>query len=359
MQTVEYAMAACDMMMRSFKPEELPPCGRFYYHQGVFLLGMAKVYELTGRQDYLAYIRSYVDAVMDEQGCTKEPPHNELDDVMAGMLLYFLLDQTGEERYRKGIDYLHDVLMHMPRTSEGAPWHKAHLKSQMWLDGLFMSGPFSMAYASRFDCPELREWALNHVRVMFRHTRDPQTGLMYHAWDESGEAVWAQPGNGHSAEFWGRAMGWIAYGLLYDMDFVQPGTPVYEELAQYDQMLLQAVLKYQSPDGRWYQVVDRADDPANWLENSCSCLFTAALYKGMRMGVMPSSCTEAAERGYEGIIRSLAWKGEDIQIGHVCVGTDVGDYQHYLNRPTSVNDLHGVGAFLILCAERLRYQQNQ
>ena len=35
--------------------------------------------------------------------------------------------------------------------------------------------------------------------------------------------------------------------------------------------------KKQSEDGRWYQVVNRGDDPTNWLENSCSCLYVAAL----------------------------------------------------------------------------------
>ena len=38
----------------------------------------------------------------------------------------------------------------------------------------------------------------------------------------------------------------------------------------------------------------------------------------------------------------------------VSIGTGVGDYQHYIHRPTSVNDLHGVGAFLLMCAEVAR-----
>lgn len=58
-----------------------------------------------------------------------------------------------------------------------------------------------------------------------------------------------------------------------------------------------------------------------------------------------------ARKGYEGVIRSLNWDGEDLLVGDVCIGTGVGDYKHYCDRPTSVNDLHGVGAFLIMCAE--------
>lgn len=36
---------------------------------------------------------------------------------------------------------------------------------------------------------------------------------------------------------------------------------------------------------------------------------------------------------------------------YTCVGTDIGNYQFYCSRPTSINDLHGVGAFLIMISE--------
>lgn len=38
-------------------------------------------------------------------------------------------------------------------------------------------------------------------------------------------------------------------------------------------------------------------------------------------------------------------------MGHVCIGTNVGDYDYYCQRPVSRNDLHGVGAFLLMCTE--------
>ncbi|MCR4903717.1 MAG: glycoside hydrolase family 88 protein, partial [Butyrivibrio sp.] len=48
---------------------------------------------------------------------------------------------------------------------------------------------------------------------------------------------------------------------------------------------------------------------------------------------------------------SLEWRGEDLLVGNVCVGTGVGDYKYYIERPVSENDLHGVGAFLLMCAQ--------
>ena len=43
-----YTRAACDTMMRKFAAADLPPKGHFYYHQGVFLSGVLKTWQLTG-----------------------------------------------------------------------------------------------------------------------------------------------------------------------------------------------------------------------------------------------------------------------------------------------------------------------
>ena len=96
-------------------------------------------------------------------------------------------------------------------------------------------------------------------------------------------------------------------------------------------------------------MVNRGDDPTNWLENSCSCLYVAALCKAIRKGLQDTSYMEYARKGYEGVIRSLTWEGDNLIIGNVCIGTGVGDYDHYIHRPVSANDLHGVGAFLLMC----------
>lgn len=47
----------------------------------------------------------------------------------------------------------------------------------------------------------------------------------------------------------------------------------------------------------------------------------------------------------------MEYRDEDLIIGGICVGTGVGDYMHYCNRPASKNDLHGTGAFLLMCTE--------
>ena len=41
---IEYGIEACEALIRRFKPEELPPVGTLFYHQGVALSGMQQIH---------------------------------------------------------------------------------------------------------------------------------------------------------------------------------------------------------------------------------------------------------------------------------------------------------------------------
>ena len=68
--------------------------------------------------------------------------------------------------------------------------------------------------------------------------------------------------------------------------------------------------------------------------------------------VVDSKYIENAKKGFESIIeRFTEIKDGDLFLSGVCVGTGVLPYEEYIARPTSINDLHGMGAFLLMCAE--------
>ena len=346
-----YAKASVETMMRKFQAQELPPKGHFHYHQGVFLSGVYQTYRLCGDRRYFDYIKGWVDSCVNEKGEIHECDLGELDDIQPGILLYPLLDETGDERYKKALDTLLAAIKDFPRNEIGGFWHKVDCPEQMWLDGLYMGGPIAAEYGSRFHQPEFLDLVVKEALLMREKTRDEKTGLWYHAWDYAKKQEWADPETGLSSEFWGRSIGWVPVAVLDDLDFLPEDHPGYEKLCALVKELLEAVCRYQSEDGRWYQVVNKGGMEGNWLENSCSCLFVAAICKAVKKGILPEEYLEKARRGYEGVIRSLEWDGDDLLVGNVCIGTGVGDYRHYCERPVSVNDLHGVGAFLLMCAQ--------
>jgi unsaturated rhamnogalacturonyl hydrolase len=202
-----------------------------------------------------------------------------------------------------------------------------------------------------FNHPEYYDIPATQALLMQKMTLDKETGLMYHAYDEDRRNPWADPETGLAPEFWGRSIGWVPVAIMEELDYIPEDHPKYQALVDMVRNLLISLCKFQSEEGRWYQVVNKGHMPDNWLENSCSCLYTAALCAAVRKGILDKSYLENAKKGYQGVINSLTWEGDDIQIGNVCIGTGVGNYEHYINRPVCTNDLHGVGAFLIMCAE--------
>lgn len=351
---VDYAAWAVDTMMRKFAAPDLPPKGRFHYHQGVFLSGVYQTYLMTGDEKYFRYVKDWVDSIIDENGAVTHFDEGQLDDIQPGILLYPLYRKTRDERYKKALDTLCPIIYNFRRNNAGGFWHKSDRPYQMWLDGLYMGGPIIAEYAKAFDHPEYFDLCAQQVLLMEEKTRDAKTGLLYHVWDESCQVPVCDKVTGLSPEFWGRSIGWVPVAILDDVEFFPDTHPKKEEMINVVRRLMKAIVPFQSEDGRWYQVVNKPDGEGNWLENSCSCLFAAAMCRGAVRGYLDKGILENAERAYRGVINSLTFEGDDLLIGNVCIGTGVGDYTHYINRPVSVNDLHGVGAFLLMCAEAQR-----
>lgn len=348
---LHYAKAAVETMMRKYEASKLPPEGHFHYHQGVFLSGVYQTWLLCHEERYFQYIKDWVDHVIDSEGEIHTYDPGQLDDIQPGILLFPLYHATGEEKYKKAMDTLAAVLETFPRIPSGGFWHKKWYPEQMWLDGLYMAGPFSAQYGKESGRGEFYDMCAAQVLIMRDKTEDKDTGLWYHAYDDARKEKWADPVSGRSPEFWGRSIGWVPVAVLDELDFLPEDHPHYGELCEVVKRMLEAVCRYQSEEGIWYQVVDKAGQEGNWPEVSCSCLYVAAICKAVRRGILSEEYMVYARKGYEAVIRSLSWEQDNLLVGGVCIGTGVGDYEHYCNRPVSENDLHGMGAFLLMCTQ--------
>lgn len=115
----------------------------------------------------------------------------------------------------------------------------------MWLDGIYMGSVFYAEFTATFD--ELK--AFDVIAFQFitieKHTRDPQTGLLYHAWDESRQMPWADPVTGCSSYFWSRAIGWYVMALVDVLDVFPPDHPACAKFVVILERSLTAVTRYQ------------------------------------------------------------------------------------------------------------------
>ncbi|RCW76733.1 glycoside hydrolase family 88/105 protein [Saliterribacillus persicus] len=344
---LDWAISACETLMDQYEPVKLPPKDRWHYHQGVFLCGMLDVWKQTNEKKYFDYFKEYVDKLVDEEG-NFYFARSELDAIQPGLLLLPLYEETKEDKYQIAAAKLRNLLRTLNKTKEGGYWHKDKYPYQMWLDGLYMAGPFTIRYGQLFDEPELTELVLEQEKLMREHTRK-ENGLYYHGYDESKNAPWATE-KGHAPEVWGRALGWYSMVTTNFIEMLVENHPKREELKGVVVELMEALIRYQDEEtGLWYQVVDKGDQADNWLEASCSCLFTYSIAKAVNMGYLDSSYLKYAEKAYQGLINHKVKTTNEnkVELHDICIGTSIGTYDYYVNRETSENDLHGVGAFIL------------
>ena len=350
---IDLACRMCDTIINQYTVDLLPgPKDRFNYIQGVFLLGMERCYAVCKKQEYLIYIRDWVDYMIEEDGTIKLQ-QELLDDFMPATLLIRLYRETGCEKYKNALENTINRIRKYPKNRYGGFFHKEITPDQMWLDGLFMAGILLTSYAKEYDTPEFFDEMHHQAMLMRDHIRDPKTRLYYHAWDAEGVQEWADPETGTSPIFWGRAMGWVSVALCEMLDYFPESHPGRQDLVDMLSDLLENVAKYQdSEKGLWYQVVNEPDREGNWCETSCSSLFAYSYHKAVRKGYVDRSYCAVAQKAYDGIINIIRFEDDGMVIPEISCGTNVYmTYEDYIGRPRFENDNHGTGTFVLMSSE--------
>jgi len=336
---------------------------KWSYDMGVVLKGFEGIWMNTGDISYFNSIQKKIDYFVKDDGSIKNYELDEynLDHVNNGKLVLLLYRVLGKEKYKKAADLLRSQLKTHPRTKEGGFWHKKIYTNQMWLDGLYMGSPFYAEYAMLFEGSAFDD-IVNQFVWMEKHARDPKTGLLYHAWDESKEQKWANKETGTSPLFWARAMGWYADALVDALDYFPADHPKRQSLIDILNRLVNAIEKQQDKTtGLWYDIMNYSGPgkEKNYFEASASCQFTYAIAKGVRKGYLPAAKLAIAKKAYAGIVKRFikVENGQTNLHGTVKVsglgGNPYrdGSFEYYMSEPVIVNDPKGVGAFLLASTE--------
>ena len=329
--------------------------GTWGYARSLYLFGQYLVYKRTHEPRYLAYIKDWIDSHIDENG-KLDREINALDYVLPANLLIILYNETGDAKYKKALDVFRHRFDDYPRTSDGGFWHATveSRKHQLWADGIFMGMPFLVRYGQTFnDAPYANDEAVKQILVYYSHLKDDKSGLLYHAYDESGSQKWADPKTHHSSYFWCRAIGWFGMATVDILDVLPRNHPGRKQLITIVQRLVKDLARYQDPkSGLWYQIVDRPTDPDNWLETSSSSMYSYIIDVAVKRGYVSKKYATVARRGYQGVMSKVSLGGDGmVNIADICEGTNVADLAYYYARKRPLNDPHGLGAFLIMNEE--------
>lgn len=362
--TAPWSVRTADSVMRRWPRL----ADRWRYEAGAVLLGIARVWQQSGDPRYFSYVKANMDEFVAPDGSIRTYRQDEynLDQINQGKLLFFLYRATADDRYRRAAELLREQLRHHPRTSEGGFWHKLIYPHQMWLDGVYMAGPFMAEYAAVFAEPELFDEVAREILLMEQHARDLRSGLLYHGWDESRRQRWADPQTGCSPHFWGRALGWYMMALVDVLDHFPADHAQRPAIVAVLRRAAEAIVRVQdAASGVWYQVLDQPDRPGNYLEASASCMFVYALAKGIAAGHLERSYLPVSERAYAGILdRFIEVDAQGlVNVTHICQVAGLGgnpyrdgSFAYYIGEPVVTNDHKGVAAFILasVALERLQ-----
>lgn len=342
---------------------EKPRPANWNYEMGVVLTGFERLWQVTRNPKYYDYIKHIMDKYITEEGNILTYNMNEYnsDFIPPGRQLLLLHQTQNIKKYKVAADILRNQIAWMPRNQAGGFWHKLRYPSQMWLDGLYMVEPFYANYAQMTGQPEVFDDIAHQFIIMEKYSRNEKTGLLYHGWDESKYQKWANKKDGKSPEFWSRAMGWYAMGIVDVLDYFPENHSNRKELINILNRLATALVKYQDPtSGVWWQVTDKGGQKGNYLESSGTAMFLFSMAKGVRMGYLPESYLPAIKKGYDGMIKTFVETDAEGMthftktVGGAGLGGTPyrdGTYDYYISEPTRDDDFKAIGPFMQACIE--------
>ena len=318
-------------------------------------LAVSRTYDIP---EFDAYVRAWFDGVLDEFGMIQgkyDLEHFNLDHICPARTLLSLYTATPDKRYAMAIGEARDQLKRQPRTQAGAFWHKQVYPNQVWLDGLYMAEPFYAVYADISHEEADFDDIVTQFKVAAEKTYDPATGLYRHGWDESRQMAWADPVTGQSAHCWGRALGWYTMALVEVLPFFPESHPGKAELQGILEHILATLPKYADPEtGMWYQVLDSPGREGNYLEATCSAMFTYAYLRAAREGyAVPASIDPKAL--YESLVKRFIREDADgtLNLTDCCAVAGLGGkenrsgtFDYYVGEKVVENDAKGVGPFI-------------
>ncbi len=287
------------------------------------------------------------------------------------------------------------------KTMFGGWFHKStDYTDQMWCDGQYM-GPALLAqiikHTGKTNNISDNDWTIieKQFSITWAQLYDKTTGLLYHGFTanpgDNASTSWAgiskEKGIYHSASFWGRANAWYFLALVDILEVMPTDNAYYNTFKGYLTDLAAGIAKYQDKDtGCWYQVMDKvpASLTGNYLEASCSSIFTAGYLKAIRLGLLDKATYEPiAKKAYEGLVNQfMVYDNKDnstIQLVHSCTSAGLGggdkragDDNYYLtgkdasvvtsSDPTSkyyYTEGKVLGGFIMAATEYERAYQNQ
>ncbi|EED17831.1 cell wall glycosyl hydrolase YteR, putative [Talaromyces stipitatus ATCC 10500] len=312
------------------------------------------------KDDYRAYVRRGSESVLGKLLNASQDISYPLDRFSLGRGLLAEYYDEGNRTVKSALDALNESIALQPRNQYGGLWYFTY-PNWSYLDGMYSYTSFTSLYTTHFD-PPAPNTATDafQLDLLWSHCYDNTSGLLFHGYDASKTAVWADPVTGASPIVWGRALGWYFMALVdwLDLNSFQPDPLQWGYVHRRFVALADAIANVVDPvSGAWWQVLNFAGREGNYIESSASAMFTYGLYKGVRLGYLPASrYRETANKAYEYLVNTFVVKNQNGTLGwngtvSVCSLNSTASYEYYVTQPLLFNSVHGSASFVLASLE--------
>jgi unsaturated rhamnogalacturonyl hydrolase len=207
--------------------------------------------------------------------------NESVDDPAAiGEALVVAAERTGSVRLKEAADRLYFYLKHRaPKTVDGIIYH-FNIKNEVWVDAYYMAPPFLCKYGDPDE-------AMKQIRGFRKYLFDEDKRLLSHIWDDDAGAFGRK-------DFWGVGNGWAVAGLTRVIAMLAPEREQERAyLIDYLKRLLDAIVRFQRPDGLFHNVLD---DPSSFVETNVGQMMAYSIYRGVQAGYLGATYLAAADK---------------------------------------------------------------
>lgn len=327
----------------------------WHYANATTLLGLLNLADAAREEKYTSHVRRFCENTLKNQelfarqyyemGSLRTQNYRMfrramLDDTSAPALPFVELalrdttDTTGRQLLKSMADF---VMQEQFRLPDGT-FVRPEPRWTVWSDDLFMSSAFLVRYAALSHDQTCLEEAVRQVIAYDRYLRDPESGLMYHGWNDSLKR--------HVGAFWGRANGWFAWAVSEVLARLPTSHPQFETIRQIHRRHLEALAEFQAPSGMWHQLLD---DSTTYEESSATAIFVLTMARAVNNGWIDRRFARNALAGWRGLTEKFAPRGV---VHGICRSMSISDDPAaYAARATADNDPRGLGAIFTAAVE--------
>ncbi|WP_108992238.1 beta-galactosidase BglB [Paenibacillus agaridevorans] len=311
--------------------------------QGVGLFSLYLYYKETGKREILEYLIEWYDRRIQEG-----LPEKNINTMCPMLTLTYVYEETGRADYlalcKEWVEY---AMNELPRTEENGFQHvgTGHLnEGQLWDDTLYMTVLFVCRMGQIDKRDDYIQESIRQFLVHLKYLTDPVTGLFFHGWTFVDK-------HHYSRALWGRGNAWYTAGLVDYLEMAELPQGVQWFLLSSLERQIQKLQDVQAKSGMWHTLLD---DPASYEETSATAGFAYGILKAIRKNMLPAAYKPVAVKAYKAVLRQIDEQGV---VHGVSYGTGLGrSLQVYRDIPITPM-AYGQSMVLLMLVESLKHDE--